>query len=67
MKPLNLTDTQRNLAVVDYDVNKFVLYLDGVFMSNYSSKADLLADLKLNMFDHVAYTTVAIHKYLGSM
>lgn len=66
MKPLNITDKQRNLAVVEYNVNKFELYLDGVFMSNYFSIEDLLEDLDLNKIPMARYTPMAQSKFRAS-
>ena len=66
MKPLNLTEKQRRSAIVEYEVNKFVLYLDGVFMSNYFFIEDLLEDLDLNKIPMARYTPMAQSKFRAS-
>lgn len=65
MKPLNLTDEQRATAVVDYNVNKFELYIAGVFMSNYFTHTELRADLLLNQLSGAKFTRAAQNKYLS--
>jgi len=62
MKPLNLTDDERNNMHITYDMNKYCMYCKGEtglwFVSSYLSKEDLKEDMKLNnikpVFDHGA-------------
>lgn len=52
MKPMNLTDAQRENMHVGFESGKFTLYCkEGfgmVFLSNYLDKEDFKADMKLN-------------------
>ncbi len=52
MKPLNITDEERDNMFVTFDTNKYVLYCKKpygfLFLSTYQTKEDFETDMELN-------------------
>jgi hypothetical protein len=64
LKPLNLTNEQRNV-VITYNVNRYEVYAkcDGVFLTAAGSKEALKEQLKVNSMK-ATFDSIAQRKYL---
>ena len=67
LKPLNLTNDQRDVAVT-YNVNRYEVYAkcDGVFLTAAGSKEQLKEQLKVNSMK-ATFDSIAQRKYLANV